>query len=128
MGIIVSKITIPQANQARRMREEGISWTAIGREFLCKPETIRRHIDLEWATRERERKRNNKKNQQSQKPKAPTVISHPVRGKISQLEIAAAIAKIPKDTRTSTSKWLGDPLPGRSALDQKRAAGERLIW
>jgi len=33
---------------------------------------------------------------------------------------AALIAAIPADTRTARQRFFGDPIPGRSALDQKR--------
>lgn len=36
-------------------------------------------------------------------------------------EIAARVAEIPLDTRGLTARICGDPLPGRSALDQRRA-------
>lgn len=33
-------------------------------------------------------------------------------------ELAAAIASVPLDARSLTARLMGDPLPGRSALDQ----------
>ena len=35
----------------------------------------------------------------------------------------ALFGQIPTDTRSLTAQLLGDPLPGRSALDQERAHG-----
>lgn len=35
--------------------------------------------------------------------------------------LAARIAEVPMDTRDTTARTFGDPLPGRSALDQYRA-------
>ncbi len=37
-------------------------------------------------------------------------------------ELAERLKAVPADTRDLTGRWLGDPLPGRSALDQKREA------
>lgn len=37
-------------------------------------------------------------------------------------EIEALMDAIPQDTRSKTARFAGDPLPGRSALDQLRAA------
>ena len=38
-------------------------------------------------------------------------------------EAAAALAAIPQDTRTPMQRMMGDPLPGRSALDRQKGAG-----
>ncbi|NNV20558.1 hypothetical protein EHE22_08985 [Ochrobactrum pseudogrignonense] len=40
-------------------------------------------------------------------------------------EIEALIDAIPQDTRSKTARLAGDPLPGRSALDQRRAAAQK---
>jgi hypothetical protein len=41
-------------------------------------------------------------------------------------ELAARLTEIPEDTRTLDERLMGSPLPGRSALDQKRREGGRV--
>lgn len=41
---------------------------------------------------------------------------------ISPAELVARLQSIPEDSRSLTGKLLGDPLPGRSALDQRGGA------
>lgn len=49
--------------------------------------------------------------------KAETGIKH----RISKEDGVARLAEIPADTRTLTGVLLGDPLPGRRALDRRPA-------
>lgn len=40
-------------------------------------------------------------------------------------DAAIRLTEIPEDTRDLTGRFFGDPLPGRSALDQKKAKDAR---
>lgn len=54
-------------------------------------------------------------------PETPHVDNY-ARWKPSCDDIAARLAEIPADTRGLTGRVCGDPLPGRSAYDRRRAA------
>jgi hypothetical protein len=41
-------------------------------------------------------------------------------------DVEDRLAEVPEDTRTTAQQILGEPLPGRSALDRKLANGEKL--
>lgn len=45
--------------------------------------------------------------------------SGPKTNELSAAELLARLAEIPPDTRSLTGRILGDPLPGRSALDRR---------
>ncbi len=49
---------------------------------------------------------------------------HAERDPLTNDQLRDVRASIPKDTRDFTARIFGDPLPGRSALDQKRQSGE----
>lgn len=44
-------------------------------------------------------------------------------GKMNRVMEQILISQIPKDTRGLTARLMGDPLPGRSALDRRQNVG-----
>lgn len=96
---------------ALRMREMGKSWGTLARHFDCSEETIRRVIDPEYRRVRSERYR----------PVHDKIISNA--GRFPPAEVERILRTIQPDTRTLQAKFMGDPIPGRSALDKKRASG-----
>ena len=48
----------------------------------------------------------------------------PIRLRLADQDFKRLKASIPPDTRDNTGRLCGDPLPGRSSLDRKRAQGD----
>lgn len=58
----------------------------------------------------------------TRKKRSLSVGPHVVRrDRVADEDVAARLAEIPVDSRDAVALFLGDPLPGRSALDQERA-------
>ena len=81
-----------QIEQAQTMRRNEMPWAHIAKHFGVTPDTVRRVLDPEWAARRR--------------------------AGITDGE--RLLREVPADTRDLTARALGDPLPGRSALDRMR--------
>lgn len=107
------------AVQARRLRSLGMSWLAIGRELGVSDEVARRAADPEYAERRREANRLRKQHKRA--PRKNRVIEYRPPEEDAQRVIQAALWRAKTDTRTPFQRALGDPPPGRSALDQKLA-------
>lgn len=108
------------APEVRRMREAGASWQHICRTLGTTHDTARRAVDPEYAAMRRLKNSTNRKAKRLSKPR--TRENHVVedhKNRPTAAEAAAAIASVPADTRGVTARMLGDPLPGRSALDKK---------
>lgn len=102
--------------EANRLRSDGVSWGVIGRHLKVTDETLRRHLDPDYAALclVRARMKNGADIRAGYRPPHPE--PHP-----SRSEVEAGWAAIPPDTRNFTQRLAGDPLPGRSALDQREA-------
>lgn len=51
---------------------------------------------------------------------SPSPFGHVISASpVSRQEFAAMVSNIPRDTRDLTARIMGDPVPGRSALDRK---------
>lgn len=111
----------PEAiKKARQMIQAGATWKAVGRELGCAADTVRRWLDPQWAEMRRK---------QVNEARLRKRLGNPVqREKPQSLRVAVkadaerAFAQVPPDTRDLTARIFGDPLPGRSALDQREAA------
>jgi hypothetical protein len=103
------------AEKATALRTMGVSWARISRTVGYGEERIRRAIDPTFGARRAAGIREAR-------------YSRGFRGephlKLSPAETQAALATVPPDTRPLSARLMGDPLPGRSALD-KLSAGER---
>lgn len=96
--------------RASRLKESGRTWNAIGRELGLPPEAIRWRIDPQYVAAHRE----------SHGAGQRRVIQNYTYRMTAQ-EAQAALSSIPSDTRNFTARAFGDPLPGRSAFDKRRA-------
>ncbi len=103
-------ISPAQVDQARQLRALGRSWDSIGAEFGLHPDTMRRRIDPAYARSERF------------KYTGPMSFIRAGESRVSPADAARALAGVPVDTRTRQARFMGDPLPGRSALDRLREA------
>lgn len=97
--------------RATRLRAMGRSWADLAERFGCDTETIRRQIDPEYRRVRSSRYR---------PEHSPFHIQ--TRHGVSPEEAARRIAEVPADTRPMSARLLGDPLPGRSALDKQKIA------
>lgn len=89
----------------RTLRSLGLSWEKIGRQVGFGPDVLRYRLD---PTRKRG----------GESGLSSTLRSLPFRP--TQAELDSLLSKVPRDTRDFTARVCGDPLPGRSALDQRR--------
>jgi hypothetical protein len=94
--------------RARELRAAGLSWASIGERLGYHERTIRERLDSDFAAAQRLRYTD-----------AAAFIWMDEQ-RITPEEAARAIATVPVDTRGVQARFLGDPLPGRSALDRKR--------
>lgn len=102
--------TEADAESVRTMRAQGMSWHSLSRVWGCSEETVRRLIDLEYRERRADRYRPVHMRQ-------PRNYGNPSR--MTSAEAARVLDTVPQDTRSLSAKLMGDPLPGRSALDRK---------
>jgi hypothetical protein len=103
------------------MRAAGKKWVEIQRYFGVSYFVIRR-LDHDWAAKTQRRvdeaRRRFGGGARSLNPRN----SELVKNKPSAIDVAARLAEIPVDTRELTGVLMGDPLPGRSALDRMTTA------
>lgn len=105
-------MTPAQITRVHEMRASGMSWRAIGQQFGLHHEAVRRAVDPEY--REHRNALGRKRNAIS-KAKHASVMRDDAKTDGERL-----LREVPADTRTPMQRALGDPLPGRSALDRKR--------
>lgn len=104
---------------AKRLRgTKNWTWSAIARKHRLAIQTIRRRLDAEYADRLREIARI--KNGADFRGDGPRIYVDP-EARPDPAVVAASRRAIPIDTRSVTQRILGDPLPGRSALDRRIA-------
>jgi hypothetical protein len=119
------KLNEKQIEEAGRMRLSGKSWREIGRAFSVREETVMKAVDPFEAERIRQRFRDwraRNPRTSSNSPRSTSLQPQSLAGRPERDEVEARRAEIPEDTRGLTAWMMGDPLPGRSALDQKRSA------
>ena len=105
---------------AERMLKAGRArWTDIARATGFSAEKVRRRLDPEYR-----RRRNQRANESRVRILAEITPAARIVGtaRVSPKDAERAIAAIPPDTRNLTARAFGDPLPGRSALDQRKAS------
>lgn len=98
-----------QVQRARELRAEGLSWSNIGARLGLHEDTMRRRIDPGFKERRTG-------------PRVRAFIRAGGERHVTQAEAETALARVPTDTRSMSARVMGDPLPGRSALDKMRAA------
>lgn len=107
-----------QTERARRYRREGMPWSTIGARLGVSPERLRYWIDPGYA--EHRRKRTNANRRRAYWAEPRQFGARVSAGHVSPQDLASAVANVPVDTRSRMARFMGDPLPGRSALDAKR--------
>lgn len=99
---------------ARRMRADGAAWYRIQRRVGRNEYWVRCRIEPGY----REKRLAQRTALRSKKRTVPPKNRVVKRAEPDDAEVRARKAEIPKDTRDATARFFGDPIPGRSALDQ----------
>jgi hypothetical protein len=100
--------------RALELKDEGMNWSRIAARLGVSDEGLRRRLIPGWASRRQQLIRDARYARSL--GKAPNTPKH-----IPDAEVLAVLRTIPSDTRRPIERLMGDPLPGRSALDKKRA-------
>lgn len=116
-----TRITDKQVERATKLLADGHSWRAIAAEVGASHDGIRRRVDPKYRAMKNEA--SNKANRRySSTYYGSTGVSANVHSKRPPEEVIAECAMAHARRRSLTAEVLGDPLPGRSALDKMRAA------
>lgn len=92
--------------RAKELRADGMKWSRISARLGIAEDRLRRLSDERYGERRNARVR---------------AWRRRTGGKLVPV-VSDAIPFVPDDTRSLTSRIFGDPLPGRSALDQRGGA------
>lgn len=117
-------MTEDQIAECRRMRDAGMNWNAMAKAIGCDPLTVRRALDEGWAVRRRQKVNEARRQRTKEKPSLRKIIdrdTYTISAK-TRADAERLMRQIPHDTRSLTGRMLGDPIPGRSALDMRRGA------
>lgn len=97
-----------QIEEAARLRAGGFGWRRVAMALGCKEAAIQARLDPEFRLR------------RAGKDAGPRsfIKVHPRMSKEDERRI---VLRVPPDTRTRHARLMGDPLPGRSALDRRQA-------
>lgn len=105
---------------AVRMLAAGTKWATISKATGLSVDRIRRRLDPGYAERRNDGIRAARRRREGLIPRASvSTIRHATGVRLDPKEIAAALATVPPDTRDHTARLMGDPLPGRSALERR---------
>lgn len=96
------------------MRGRGIGYAAVAAETGISEHRLRARLDPEYMERRRQQARARRNGTAG--PKSLLRVSR----SLSVEEAQRIIYALPRDTRDFTARVMGDPLPGRSALDRMR--------
>jgi hypothetical protein len=130
---MATKLLDSQLSQARAMLANGASLTAIASRIGCDRGTIRKDLHTEYLAvrtaniaKAAETRARNAKLGRTERPRSNRVRNTGIVARLTNsttnADAARLLVLIPADTRSLTGRLLNDPLPGRSALDMKRAA------
>lgn len=104
--------------EARTLRRDGLNDKEIAARLAVSPATV-----YYWFHPERYREQCFSR---PARPRTGKLHTHGNESKLRARDGAARLAEIPPDHRSLTGVLLGDPLPGRSALDRRnQTAGNR---
>lgn len=101
--------------KARALKAEGWSYTRIGALFGTTCQTIKVRLEPEYDELRKRRTNEIRRAHRGYSIKE-IVLPEP---RVAEATVAARLAEIPADTRTRGQRLMGDPLPGRSALDRR---------
>ncbi len=115
-------INLAAPEKARRLAEARRLWgtmpnKVLSREVGVPVDALRRHCDEAYQRHVIDRINLARAKKNGWKGYTATESRRPDQG-----DVAQRLAAIPEDTRTLSQRLNGDPLPGRSALDQRRRA------
>ncbi len=108
------RLTPEQKAKARELRALGWSYLRISSVIGCAPESLRRHCDPTAAARIRDSRADETP---EPKRKAGRQFVRNIYA-AARADFEARIAEIPPDTRDLTGRLMGDPIPGRRAIDK----------
>ena len=101
--------------RALELKDEGMSWSRISARLGVSDEGLKRRLVPGYATRRQQMIREAREYRAL--GRSPNKPRH-----VPEAEALAVLRSIPVDTRGFTARVMGDPMPGRSALDRKKAA------
>lgn len=115
------KRTPELVSKARKLRLKGLGYVTIARALGVSQGAVYYWLNKDRADARLERQRNRTRKERWFNPNYICVNYRP-----PEADYLARLAEIPPDTRTLSQRLLGDPVPGRSALDRRRESHERL--
>ena len=107
-----------QIDLARRMHKAGVSWKAISDVTCLSIDTLRRRIEPGYSAHRNKLIAERRKALSNAGEFVP-ILNFYDRSRVKPEDAIRVLSSIPKDTRRFFSRLMGDPLPGRSALDRK---------
>lgn len=107
--------TPEQRDEMLRLRGDGMSWNKIGRHFGCDDDVVHRVCDPAWRRRRNDRA--------VERRAYCCILRHPVRHAECAPICDPRRDDVPRPV-TIGQMLLGDPLPGRSALDRRTMGAE----
>lgn len=106
---------------AKQLEGQGLGVQKIAEVMGVSRETARHLLDEDGYQKKLERNRLYEREKRV-RMKEQSLLIPKVNSRVPSETIEARLAEIPDDTRSKTARVFGDPLPGRSALDMRRAA------
>ncbi len=103
--------------RALELKEQGMSWSRISARLGVSDEGLKRRLVPGFAARRQQMIREAREYRAL--GRSPNKPRH-----VPEAEALAVLRSVPVDNRSIMSRLMGDPLPGRSALDKKRAKGD----
>ena len=110
-------LTDDELSRATEMRANGIAIFAIAAALGVPDDRVRKTLNPEYAARVRAEKARQHYRNRSRIDAGIETIDREARKDAARLR-----QQIPPDTRSLTARIAGDPLPGRSALDQQQVS------
>lgn len=100
---------------ARQLRAENLNWTEVAKRTGLTVDILRRRIDPGYSHRRYAQDR-----KMGRKEVGKMLHFHERGPRITVEETKKLLATVPVDTRPFFARMMGDPLPGRSALEKGR--------
>ena len=122
-------MTDEQIDKATQLRYDGLSWAKVGKYLGLHWQTVRDTLYPVYADSRKERKR--ERMRKMREGRASPIIRNMVHLEAHRVVHCPDDKLIERDQRLAvpypdfTSEFMGDPRPGWSALDKKRAQG---LW
>jgi hypothetical protein len=111
----MSKRVEINVEKARALKAQGWGYTRIGELLGTTGQTVKTRLEPDYEELRKQRTNEIRRSHRGYSIKDVVLSERRVPEEI----LAARLAEIPQDTRTQGQRLLGDPLPGRSALDRR---------